>query len=253
MSAIINSIIDAKLKLGALLLDKNKIFISNNYLRELFFEIDRCEKREHILNYYFKALNIFPENFYKHKEKRILKKIIIHPGANIEKKRWGIENYFKLIKMLNEEYSPQFIITGGKNEINENKNLTKMLESLSINYTDLTGKVNIKSLVEIIEDSDLLISSDTFIQHLSTLTSIDSITIFLGGAYHYHTFPYQLNRKVIFPDIDCYPCKYSDLCKNNYKCRDLIKPEDILALINGDKVKNSLFTRLGDNNLLELK
>ncbi len=254
LSALIHSTIKSKTKLGPTLLNEKEIFISNRHLQLLFSDLKNCKNHDHILNYYFRALNILPDNFIisKYKYEKSFKKIIIHPGASKEKKKWGIENYFKLINILSKEYKNcLFIITGSKQEASENFILEKKLMDNKINYKNLTGKLTILSLLDLIKDSDLLISSDTLIQHLSALTSIKSITIFLGGGYHYHTFPYQLNKIILAPDIDCYPCEYASKCYNNYKCRNKIQPEMIVDVLRGKKIKNSYETILKEN-LLQL-
>ena len=255
LSALVHSTIESKIKLGPILLNEKEILISNRYLQLLFLDLKNCEKQEHILNYYFKALNVFPDDFIiqSYNDKKSFKKIIIHPGASKEKKKWGLDNYVRLINILNKKYKNcLFIITGSKQEIYENFIIEKKLMENKINYKNLTGKLDILSLLEVIKNSDLLISSDTLIQHLSALTSIKSITIFLGGGYHYHTFPYQLNKIILTPDIDCYPCEYSSKCYNNYRCRSKIQPDMILDVLNGKKLKSSYKTILKEN-LIQLK
>ena len=247
--------INSNVKVGATLLNNEKIFIGNKFLRELFFDLKKSEKKEHILNYFFKALNIFPENFIKYHENfnKKISKIIIHPGASIEKKKWGIENYFKLSKLLHSDTKNiEIFITGSESEKTENFNLEKLLLKSNIPTNNLTGKLDFISLFELIKSCDILISSDTFIQHLAALTTIKSITIFLGGCYHYHTYPYQLNKTVIYPDIKCYPCQYNRNCNKNLICRNYITPEMVYRVILGEKIKNSLETKVIDN-LIRLK
>ncbi len=241
LSSIIASSIYSKMKLGAKLLDSKTIFIGNRFLRDLFFELDECKKKEHILNYFFKALNIEFKNFFlKKNNSSKFFNIIIHPGASEEKKKWGINNYFNLIKLINSKIkSLRIIISGGTSEIDENKLLEKKLLNENIQVLNLTGKMTLRELLIEINKSDLLISSDTAIAHLGALTLTKSITIFLGGAYHYHTFPYQNNKIVVYPEISCYPCEIKKECKNNFKCRKCITPRDVYSIIEGDDLKNS--------------
>ncbi len=249
LSALFNSILNSEIKFGATLIDSDKIFISNKYLKTLFIDIEECKGKDHILNYFFKALNIFPENFIKYPDNsNNLSKIIIHPGASQNKKIWGINNYINLVKIL-QKYKKdiEFIITGSKNEIKENLYLENEIKKIGLKVNNLSGKLDLKNLLKEIEKSDLIISSDTLIQHLGALTNKRSITIFLGGAYHYHTYPYQLNKWVIYPEIKCYPCSFQKECKNNFICKRAVTPEMVFNLILDKKTKNSHKTILKDN------
>ncbi len=163
------------------------------------------------------------------------------------KKKWGIENFYNLGKLLKKKFNNfKIIITGSKYESKENEILEQKLKIEKIEVENLTGKLTFKEILNVINNSKWLISSDTSIAHLSALTLTNSVTIFLGGCYHYHTYPYQINKYVIFPDLYCYPCKINDKC-DKMECKNNVTPEKVFSIICGEKVKNSLKTIWKDN------
>jgi len=259
LSAILSNMIDADEKIGAILERDNCIKIENGYLKKLFCNLENKNFQANIVEYFLKGLKIT----YSHphslphlptaKEKNHLN-IVLHPGASRSEKEWGLENYFKLSKLISEKLKDiRIVITGSKTEIEKNRLLQERLSKASIQNQNLTGEISFKELLTTIQNSDYFISSDTSIAHLSSLTTTASITIFLGNCYHFHTFPYAVGRIVVYPDIKCYPCNADYLCKDQ-SCKNLITPEDILSIIlKTYKGKNALMTYLTRDGFIKLK
>ncbi len=250
LSAIIMSLINANQKIGAFLTDSNHIGINNKILEVMFESLEDPDFTTNFAEVYLKVLNLrFAKPLlYPPEKRKTLKKIILHPGASRKEKEWGIENYAELGVLLQKEV----IITGGKEDIFENIELEKKLKEKNIKTKNLTGQLSLNELPLVFKEADLLISGDTSIVHLAALTPLRSITIFLGNAYHYHTFPYCSDKTVIFPKVKCYPCKADFNCINQ-KCKKTITPEVVFKIINGTKYENVLTTYFGNDGFISLK
>ena len=235
LGAIITTILNAQTKTGAELLNSHLINIKNKFFKELFLNLENKDFKTNIIENYLKgcelsyAKPIFPP--INQEENSV--NIILHPGASRNEKEWGIKNFTKLSLLISEYFKNNnisFFITGGKKETDKNILLEKNLLKANINAQNLTGITSIIDILNIIRKSSLLISGDTSIAHISSFTTIKSITIYLGNANHYHTYPYAPNKFVLFPTTDCYPCPANFDCKDK-KCKKDITPEMVFNII----------------------
>jgi hypothetical protein len=89
------------------------------------------------------------------------------------------------------------------------------------NLIDMTGKTNLKQLMEILSLSERLFTPDTGTMHLAALCKTPITAIFYGPAYPHETLAYTQDIEVYMPDravLPCYPCKDDEFCCNNYQC-----------------------------------
>ncbi len=249
LSAIFMSLTKGVKKEGASLMNSEYIEIKNDILNVMYENLEAPDFTTNIVEAYLKSLNLvyakpllFPPG--KGMETGT---IIIHPGASRKEKEWGIANYAELAVMLKKNV----IITGGDSEIEKNFQLEKNLKKNSINVKNLTGKLTFLKLLEIFSKADLLVSGDTSIVHLAALTPIKSVTLFLGNAYHHHTYPYCSGKTVIFPLVKCYPCSANYNC-NNMICKKNITPELVFKAINNGSGKNILTTCITNDGYVSL-
>lgn len=96
--------------------------------------------------------------------------ITLLPFARGKGKDWSIENYGRLIELLQKEY-PQYkiVIAGssdGRGKIKSGKS------------SDLCGKTNLKQLAALLAESSLCIGADTGPMHLSSVLNTPSVFIF---------------------------------------------------------------------------
>ncbi len=256
LSGIVSSLISGQV-IGAELFSSMQLKIENYFFRELFENLENYNFKLNIIEVFLRGLNLpyFTPYTNVNEPKNNFIKIIIHLGASRSEKKWGSINFIKLIKLLNTHYKGNvtFFLTGTSKEKEENYKVYKEIKNSNINIENLTEKLDLIGLKKLIENSDILISGDTSIQHIAAFTKIKSVTIFLGNAYHYHTYPYSLNKIVIFPEIECYPCKSNYKC-NHQECKNKITPEKVLnALVKSKlEIKNVLRTALDKEGYIKL-
>ncbi len=138
-------------KFGAKIISRKTEFI----LDEMF--------RDSIDN--FLLANIFlPQN----------KIIGIHPGASEPTKMWPLENYLKLIELINENSNTKVIVFLGPAE-KQNPILNEMLMSRII-FADTSE--NIQQLAWFLSKCSLLICNDSGARHLAAALKVPTITLF---------------------------------------------------------------------------
>jgi ADP-heptose:LPS heptosyltransferase len=148
------------------------------------FNPKETSKRMLVPKYFYKSGNFFD------KEPSILY-IGIQLGAQDIYKMWPVDNFVKLAKRLNEEFSKiKFIMLGStKYEQNLTKEFTLEFGQSDL-IIDLCGGSSIQELPGILNDLDLLITNDTGTLHLAV--ALQKRTVSLFGPTDSEVFgPYQ--------------------------------------------------------------
>ena len=145
-----------------------------------------CAKEK--INY----LQIFQNNY-----------IVIFPSASIPSKRFEPNKFKVIITFLLLNYNYDLAISGSKSD-------KKISDSLTYNNNhrihDLTGQCLI-DLIQLIKDSELLITNDTVALHIGAILNKKTICISNGTLYgRFLPYPYEITDKVfpVYPDaVDC--------------------------------------------------
>ena len=161
------------------------------------------------------------------------KYIVICPGGNWIPKIWPLDNYIKLINMLNKNFKDLvFIIVGSKKE--ENTYLNRISDQLKdLLIINLMGE-SITTTAAYMKKSNLFIGNDSGLMHLSVASKIATIGLF-GPT----------NEKIYAPfGNNCYTLRTKDSYeefKDNYidKNRSYmisITTEDVFDFIKSKKL-----------------
>ena len=161
------------------------------------------------------------------------KYIVICPGGNWNPKIWPLDNYIKLINMLNKNFKDLvFIIVGSKKE--ENTYLNRISDQLKdLLIINLMGE-SITTTAAYMKKSNLFIGNDSGLMHLSVASKIATIGLF-GPT----------NEKIYAPfGNNCYTLRTKDSYeefKDNYidKNRSYmisITAEDVFDFIKSKKL-----------------
>ena len=100
----------------------------------------------------------------------------LNPGAGTTYRRWAVEKFAEVGKLLQAEYQAQLLIMGGPREADLPLELAALISGRTTVITDTTPM----QLASIIQKCDLFISNDTGPMHLST--AIKTTTVALFGA-----------------------------------------------------------------------
>jgi ADP-heptose:LPS heptosyltransferase len=154
------------------------------------------------------------------------KKIVIAPGAGYPTKELSIKKWVELIDKIKNN----IILTGSLKDINFSKIIDLVKDKSKI--TNLIGKLDLKELAYVINQSDLLISPDSGSAHLASALGTKTITLF-GPTDEIRWKPYgkEENNILIKSRVKCSPCGLLYNCQYNYKCVKDINIEEILKNI----------------------
>ncbi|WP_367182092.1 glycosyltransferase family 9 protein [Brachyspira sp.] len=157
--------------------------------------------------------------------------LLVHGGATRISKRYGIDNFSKLIDMFYKEKQVPIILIGSKDDTEFSDEMKKRLGNIIAD--DFTAKLNIRELISVIKHSYALIGGDSAPLHIANACGIYSIGIF-GD-----TLPYiygtrgdkAINieaRKKYCTALKSFHCEYIKRGCKTIDCLNKFRPKEIL-------------------------
>ncbi|RKZ25726.1 hypothetical protein DRQ29_05900 [bacterium] len=154
----------------------------------------------------------------------------IHIGSNGIHKRWELDNWIELIKILKIKYDANISLIAGNNE----RELANIIEN-NVDVSNILIGVSFEELISHINRFTLLIGNDSSIAHISAIYNIPTIVIWSYSQYR-RISPYSSGTIVITHNYDCIPCydvtkRYINKCKYNFRCIKNTKFDDIYNIL----------------------
>ena len=150
-------------------------------------------------------------------------------------KRWGIENFAELSKMLVELHNAKIIILGSAEEVDMAEYIKGKVDR---NIIIVTGKTTIKESAAIIKNCDFIICNDSALMHISGAVNTPVITIY-GPTDPCKTSLLNDNHTIVRKNLPCSPCFRSDAfsdtvvqnCPHNYECLRSISIKEVFEVV----------------------
>ena len=133
--------------------------------------------------------------------------IALLPGARWDDKRWPVENFAELVKLLSAiEPHAQFVILGGNSDRPLGKTIADASPSCCL---DLTGQTSLLEMIEWLRLGELVITNDTGPMHIAAALRKPVVALF-GPTDPNGTGPYGQRRYVLQnTNLPCVPCMKS--------------------------------------------
>ena len=153
-------------------------------------------------------------------------KLILHPKSNGNAREWGLDNFGKLIDLLPPEKF-DISITGNREE---GSAMRGFLDAYHNRITDLTGKLSLPQLLELIAGCDALIAASTGPLHIAAALGIRAIGLYAPMRPIFSQRWAPLGEKADFLGLagKCNDCRRSGDCH----CIRSIPPERVLEKLN---------------------
>jgi heptosyltransferase-2 len=147
----------------------------------------------------------------------------IAPGATYgPAKRWFPDRFAAVADKLNEYFSSQGILLGGKADCEVAQEVQKLARTKLIN---LAGKTTLREAIYLISQCRLFISNDSGLMHIAGALNIPTIAIF-GSTNPATTAPVGNKSVVVRKEVSCSPC-LKEKCPTDFRCMRLISVEDV--------------------------
>ncbi|MFQ6103398.1 MAG: glycosyltransferase family 9 protein [Candidatus Glassbacteria bacterium] len=152
-----------------------------------------------------------------------------NPGSFEPSKRWGIDGYSKLARMLTEETNHNIALIGKSDELS-------ILQEIKKNAGDrvriITG-FDLRKVSAVIDQCVLVVGNDSGLLHIASALGTPTVTIF-GPTAPSHLRPYGAFSRYLYSNIPCSPCdvrkrdhRHPVVC-STMECMETIDPRDVL-------------------------
>lgn len=154
--------------------------------------------------------NIGPETRY----------VLIAPGTRWETKRWPVEHFAELVRLLKSNLDTAVVLAGAPDEAD----LARTVAAASgEKVANLAGRTTIPQMVALVDRASAVVMNDTGPMHLAVALNKPLVALY-GPTSPHRTGPYQRLDDVMRLDWDCSPCYLKRLadCPYAHRClRDL--------------------------------
>jgi lipopolysaccharide heptosyltransferase II len=153
--------------------------------------------------------------------------ITLQPGARWSNKRWPVEHYAKLVRLLARAHPDvRFAVLGSQADRELGLAVSQADPGRCL---DLTGALSLPEMVEWIRLSKLMISNDTGPMHVAAALGVPLVALF-GPTNPRRTGPYHRLDSVLQASLPCAPCMKPH-CANPkpLECLRILSPEAVCA------------------------
>lgn len=184
----------------------------------------------------------------------------INPGATFgSSKRWRPGRFAEVAYRVISEMQGSAVIFGGPSEEQIAEEIQqRILNLLSLTkggfqeglnsslFTDrsllnLAGKTDIRELISLISECDLLVTNDSGPMHIGYAVRTPVVAIF-GSTSPEHTGPVGAKDVAIKKPLSCAPCFERECSKHDLKCMEMISSEEVFeAVKERTYVKKAIF------------
>lgn len=124
------------------------------------------------------------------------KSIVLVPSAAWEMKRWPLDHWKKLIRLMPERH---FVVLGGKED-----HFCEELKAIDpTRVENLAGKLSLVESCALIEKAELVVSADTGLLHVADVLGVKALSLMGPTAFGFTTGPQIKTMEV---DLPCRPC-----------------------------------------------
>lgn len=157
----------------------------------------------------------------------------LHPAAREESKRWAIERFIAVGKLLQQQYGGTVVILGGPEEWQTAELVTQAIGEAALN---LAGKTSLAGLGAAIAQLTILITNDSGPAHIAYALKIPTVTIFgstdpaVWGALEEDQSDQpalKVRHRALLHQVPCHPCN-SATCTVGYSCLEGITVEHVV-------------------------
>jgi heptosyltransferase-1 len=155
--------------------------------------------------------------------------ILLQPGARWENKRWPVNYFSELVRLLAEKFpGTRFAILGSGDDKLLGEIISRAAPERCLN---LCGATSLPEMIEWVRLCDLMVTNDTGPMHVAAALGKPLVALF-GPTEPRRTGPYGQLENVLRIELPCSPCLSSDCtyAKPN-ECLNAISPATVFERI----------------------
>jgi heptosyltransferase-1 len=155
--------------------------------------------------------------------------IALQPGARWDTKRWPVENFTPLVRLLAQKFPDVHFAIMGSAEDKPRAEIISRAEPERV--LNLCGETSLPEMIEWLRLCKLMITNDTGPMHVAAALGVPLAALF-GPTDSRSTGPYGQLENVLRIDLPCAPCMKSTCAwKNPMECLTAISPEIVFEFV----------------------
>ncbi len=152
--------------------------------------------------------------------------IVLNPSASCPSKRWPAGYFASLIEKIHAHSESEIFVIGTRSD----RTIANQIRQAStIPFHDLTGRLSLSGLAELLRKSQLLISNDSGPVHMACAVGTPVVSIFgrkQDGLSSKRWGPLGEKSKVVWKDVGCTQC-LAHQCQIQFLCLDAISADEV--------------------------
>ncbi len=154
-------------------------------------------------------------------------RVVIHPGARREVRRWPAARFGEIAQRLKKNYGAEIFLVAGPGE----EDLLAETAGYCGGAADFQGSgLSLIELAALLKRCDLYLGNDTGSSHVAAGTGIRMITLF-GPQYPHRWAPYTKKGLVLFKNMDCIGCNHIDCTQRENLCMTSITVDEVWDMV----------------------
>lgn len=154
---------------------------------------------------------------------------VVHVGAGIESKRWPVQHWRTLARMLQANHRGRVILVGGSGEKEIGKRITVGVEGSKT--LDWTGETTFEELAALSQMVDLFIGCDSGPAHVAAAAGAACVVLFSGTNHAEQWRPWSVRAKVVKQEVSCSPCGRATCPVAGHPCMNDLRPAMVLEAV----------------------
>lgn len=160
--------------------------------------------------------------------------VAVFPATTWESKHWPYGYWFDLLANLSNDFN--IFLCASSSDLVGIKNLIDKLDSAFVPHKNLVGKTNMRDLIYLIQNTNLVIGMDSLGLHLASAIRNDygypDIIGIYGPTSPIRNGPYNLTQNCLYlSDLECIACRKKNCPLGHHACMNNILPSYVSEMV----------------------
>ena len=147
------------------------------------------------------------------------------PGSKMAAKRWPVERFAEVGKVLLQRHDVWPVVFGGK----EDREIGEQLLRQWGRGHNAAGALSLRGAARALKDCQLYIGNDTGTMHLAAAVGTRCVAVFSARDWPGRWYPFGQGHRVLRSTIDCEGCGLTECAERKNECLQRITVEQVLA------------------------
>lgn len=153
--------------------------------------------------------------------------VVLQPGANFELHRWAPEKFAALGDELIETYGLQAVITGSAGEINQVRDVSRMMKGTAALQE---GGMSLAGFASLVSRATLFVGNDSGPVHLAAALKVPTIAV-MGTSEIDRYRPWGERVEVCYRPVRCGPCYLNNCYMPENICLQPVEVDQVLEKV----------------------